>query len=322
MDTLLQTGNLDAATANISKELFKIVPGIDKAGTVAVLDADTLTEKEFRKNWVSKNRPALIKGAVKHWPAVERWRDKNYWIQNIENYDVKVYPHMNYNLPKYHDVGMEKMKFHDAVERLHQNRDFIFSIPSSKITPKNRFAGLIKDLPPFKFFQNPELPRVYHNRRFFMYRRAATAWHYHDIDETLMCQVNGAKRIAILPPDLPDTPYLIKFFNDELHMEGAKLDESVNLHPAIVDVMEGDALYIPPYWHHGVAPIDGEIGFTLAYCFRSPWHIIGDKSNYYVRDLYKRKVWPIKKPAPVYSLISMYAGLNHYMRKLSGGAAN
>jgi Cupin-like domain len=319
MNNLMQAGSATDQTAQIGKDLFSIVPGIEKAGTVPEVDAKSITEKEFRKEWISKNRPCLVKGAVKHWPAMEKWRDKNYWKQ-FENFKVIAYPHQNYNNPKYHNSNSIEMPFHEAVDRLYENRDFVFSLPSNKITPTNRFAGLIKDMPPFPFLPSPEMPRVYHNRRFFMYRRAATAWHYHDIDETLMCQVNGGKRIAILPPTIPNLEYLIKFFNDELHMEGAKLDPSLNLSPAIVDVLEGDALYIPPYWHHGVAPLDGNVGYTLAFCFRSPWHIMGDFNNYFVRDLYKRKVWPVKKPGPVYPLVGFYASLNHRMRKMTGAS--
>ena len=304
----------------LSREFFSIVPGIEKASTVAEIDATDLTEHVFKKDWVSKNRPILVKGAVKHWPAMKRWRDKNFWLSSFDNFKVDVFTHQNYNSPERQAEGKEEMMFRDAIERLFQNRDHIFSMPAKKITEKNQFAKLEEDTPGFPFLPSPEKPRIIPQRRLFIYRRAATAWHYHDIDETLMCQVKGSKKTAIFPPWVPQIEYLSKFFADELHLQGEALDKSLDLKPAIVDVNEGDALYIPPYWHHGVVPNDGELGFTLAYCWPSPVHILGNFSNYFVRDLYKRKIWPLGKKRMFLPLIEAYAGLSYYMKKATGGA--
>jgi hypothetical protein len=304
----------------LSRNFFSIVPGIEHPLSVPSIDAGELTEQVFKKEWVSKNRPILIKGAVKHWPAVKKWRDKNFWLSAFDNFKVDVFTHQNYNTPERQAAGKEEMMFHDAMERLFQGRDHIFSMPAKKITTKNQFAQLIEDTPGFPFLPSPEKPRVIPQRRLFIYRRAATAWHYHDIDETLMCQVKGSKRTAIFPPGVPQIEYLSKFFAEELHLKGEVLDKSLDLKPAIVDVNEGDALYIPPYWHHGVVPNDGDLGFTLAYCWPSPLHILGDFKNYFVRDLYKRKIWPSGKSRMFLPLIEAYAGLSYRMKKGKGAA--
>jgi cupin-like protein len=297
-------------------DIFSVIPGFEKASAVPVLDAAVLTEEVFKRDWVSKNKPCLIKGIVKHWPAVGKWKNKEYWTDTCENVDVNVYPHINHNDPS--RLNAEKMKFYDALERVYSSSDQIFSMPGETITEDGRFSGVIKDMPGFACLPSSEMPRVYDRRRFFMYRRAATAWHYHGIDETLMCQVKGAKKVALLPPDIPRAKYVTRFLHDELHLEGRTLDKSLELRPCITEVMEGDALYIPPYWHHAVIPCDGEIGFTLAFCWRSAWYKLGDFSNYFVRDVYRQGIWPFTKFTPFLPFLGMYAGISYCVKKITG----
>jgi hypothetical protein len=298
----------------LSEDFFSVIPGIERASNVPVLEAKDLKEQVFKDQWVSENKACLIKGAVANWPAISKWREKAYWLSSLEDFKVMVYPHRNFNDQK-RNKG-ELMGYHAAIERLFQNQDHIFSIPSEQITPRNEYANLIKDLPGFSFLPSPPMPRNYPHMRFFMYRRAATAWHYHNIDESLMCQINGSKKVALFPPRIPDVKKVTQFLGKELHLDGHVLDRSLDLKPMIVNVEEGDALYIPPYWHHAVVPNDGEIGFTLAYCWASPWHILGDFSNYFVRNLYAQGVWPINKFTPFLPFLGGYAGFLHYKKKL------
>jgi hypothetical protein len=85
-----------------------------------------------------------------------------------------------------------------------------------------------------------------------------------------------------------------------------------------VDVTEGDALYIPPYWHHAVAPVDGEAGFTVAYCWRSPLHKLGNFSNFMVREVYRQGMWPLKPMTLILPFLGCYAGLSYSTKKIAG----
>jgi cupin-like protein len=315
MDTILTDSDELSELKQCRDAFFSCIPGIENASAVPVLQAADLRKDIFSKEWVANNKPCLVKGAVKDWPAVQKWRDKDYWMTACDNFDVMVYPHQNYNDQK-RQKG-ELMRFYDAIDRLFQKKDRILSIPSERIIEGQRFYKVINDLEEFPFF-TPELrPRMYDHRRFFTYRKAGTAWHYHNIDETLMCQINGAKTVALLSPGIPDAKHVTDFLTKELYLDGRSLDRSLDLKPFIVDVEEGDALYIPPYWHHVVIPKDAEIGFTLAYCWRSPWHKFGDFSNFFVRELYKRALWPIKPITPVVPFLAFYSWVKYHSRKIA-----
>lgn len=307
---------IDKEMNEVCDRFFSIIPGFKDAASVAVLRAESLTQKDFLENWVALNKPCLVKGAVKHWPAVTRWKDRQYWIDNCDNFKINVYPHNNFNNHEHQSKDREEMNFHDAIDRLFENRDHVFSLPSEPIPNGGRFKNVLPDLGGFSFLDPSLKPRLYSQRRFFIYRRAATAWHYHDADETLMCQVNGNKRVALLPPRLKKTAYITEFLRQEKHIQGETLNPSLKIQSFVVDVMEGDALYIPPYWHHGVVPTDPGIGFTLAYCWASPIHILGDFSNYFVRSLFIKGLWPIRKISFALPFIAFYAGCSNLFRKV------
>lgn len=297
----------------IGNDFFSIIPGIENASILPTLMADEINETIFIRDWVNNNKPCLVKGAVKHWPAMQLWKNKSYWKTACENFNIYVYPHQNYNNKALNQE--EEMPFYDAIERLFQKSDPVFSMPSEAIDKNNRFAGLVKDVTGFTFLPEPAKPRIYNRTRMFMYRRASTAWHYHDVDETLMCQVEGAKRIVLFSPNIRNAAYVTDFLHQECYLEGIKL-ASKDLKPIIVDVEKGDALYIPPYWHHGVVPKDSEVGFTVAYCWASPLHKFGDFSNYFVRRLYRDALWPIKKISLVMPFLACYSAVADCSRKL------
>lgn len=297
-------------------ELFTIIPDIEKAKGVPVVEASELSKREFYKNWVSKNKPCLIKNAVKHWPAVHKFKNLDYWLSACDDFDISLYPHMNHMVKERHNANLIETTFYDAVKRLFKNQDFILNLSRNEISETNQFSKLIKEMPDFSFLSSELKPRGYPQRRFFMYRRAATAWHYHNMDETLMCQVNGAKKVALFSPKISGVKKITKYLTKERYLEGETLDSGITVDPMIANVEEGDALYIPPYWLHGVAPVDGEIGVTLAYCWGSPVHILGDFSNYFVRKFHKNRFWPVNRHTFTTPFISVYAAVSHMIHKL------
>ncbi len=326
MNTIIEnTIELDPASEHSAKtkgftglddDLFSVLPGIEKAKNAPSIDASELNQQNFHADWVAKNKPCLIKGAVKHWPATEKVKNEEYWLSVCDDFYIRVYPHMNYNAWDKQKIDSERITFHNAIKRLHRNEDYILSIPSEKIAEGNRFSALVKETPGFSFLSSKIKPRMYDQRRFFMYRRAATSWHYHNIDETLMCQVSGAKKVALLPPDIPKAKEISDFLTNEKYLDNKQLDETLQLEPMIITVEEGDALYIPPYWHHAVVPVDDNIGFTLAYCWKSPWYKLGDFSNYFVRKLYKDGFWPFKLTSLIMPFVGVISVGHHLINKL------
>ncbi len=303
------------------EELFSIIPGREKAVAIPVVEADSLSEKDFISKWVAKNRACLVKGAVKHWPAVQKFRLQDYWACIDKDCKVPVYAHMNHNVSgRKKMVGGKEMPFHEALDWLFSHKENIISIPVTGVNFEKYFSPVLKDMPGFSFLSSYKDPAGYSKRRLIIYRSAATAWHNHNLDETLMCQIKGTKRVMLLPPNMPRPDYVSEYLNKERHLDGLKLDESLNLNPMMIDVEEGDALYIPPYWYHGIIPVNNDIGFTLPFCWRSPIHVLGNFSNYFVRQIFKRYLWPASKRTIYVPFIAAYAGLAYMVKRMRGQA--
>jgi hypothetical protein len=112
-----------------------------------------------------------------------------------------------------------------------------------------------------------------------MFRNAGTTWHYHGFDETLMCQVVGNKRVGLLKVGNPYHKILCNIFYREDYYEDPSVFYELadaNLQWFSADLEDGDALYIPPLWWHGVAATSDRAGVTAPIVWRSPPHIIAD----------------------------------------------
>lgn len=303
-----------------NNQIFSAIPNIDSAGELPILNALTVSEKEFKREFVDRSQACLIKGAVSQWSAVSKWKSQDFWLNETSDFEVGTFTNHNYNDLEWMQENVEIMGFHSAIQRLFSDDDNIFSIPTVELTKIEGLANAVDSLGTFGFLPDPTRPRAYPKARAFMYKGAATGWHFHDFDETLMCQVVGTKQVALLSPDIENAREIVEFFNKDKYIHGEKLDASFNLSPLVATVEQGDALYIPPYWYHGVAPKDNSIGFTLAYCWGSPLHRLGDFSNFFVRYAYKNILYPITPfsiLSPIIGLIAAASfGFNKRFRQL------
>lgn len=249
------------------------VPAMRTAPGVPELDARTLTADVFNRDYVAHSRPCVIRGAVKHWAALEKWRDKEYLKRSSGQHPVSLLL-CELHATKRRIAGRERtMTFAEAIDCLHSEQTeraiLGFQIPTEILPDIGDVAFLGKTEPAF----------WYHRARGFFYRRAGTAWHIHQFDETLTCQLIGSKKIGLVSSAHPfnmDLRYI--FYTEDYYDDPtafAELD-GVNLPWFSVTLEEGDALYIPPLWWHGVTPQTETFGITTALTWRSPPHVIAN----------------------------------------------
>lgn len=272
----------------IDKRILQNIPGMGNARAVPSIDAADLTEARFRRDYVDRNQPVLVKGAIRHWPAVGKWTDKRYLADKVGHNNVNLYRHVNFQ----NDATMKQnaipSKMSEALDVLHGDEDAVIFLPFRVDVPNSKFTVLKDDIQGMPFLPKPKAPLFYARARTFMYRGAGSGWHSHTLDETLMCQIGGTKRVGLLPTKDPRYKTLKSIFYSDRYLDDPNaFDGFGDLQPLVVDVQEGDALYIPPSWWHGVQPVDGGVGATLAYCWRSPLHKISDFTYPTVRDMWR-----------------------------------
>jgi hypothetical protein len=255
-------------------DILANIPNTEFSKPVVTYNADELDEKDFYAKHVLLNKPCLIKGAVKQWQATKKWSQPGYLAAKVDDPAVSLYEHSNYLHPDKMAKTEQKIAFNEALAKLTDNKGGTVSIPSIFCDEKGKFAAFLDDLGAFAFIQRLAKPIYYPQRRFFMYAGAGTTWHYHQIDETLMCQIKGSKRVGLLAPLNPSFDRLEEDLMTYQYLEGDQCfaDYKGDIQPFEVLVEEGDALYIPPFWWHGVEPVDTDFGITMAHCWASPLH--------------------------------------------------
>ncbi len=256
--------------------ILKNVPGMAAAVPVPVLDAGTLTERAFRNEYVAHSRPCVIKGAVSHWPATRKWRDRDYLKSICGGQPVPYWPHENHVTKERIAPGVVSLRYGDAIDRLHDaGHQEVAAIGCNPGTPQ-----MLADIAGFPFLRDGERGFSYPPFRIFIFRKAGSSWHYHSFDETLMCQVAGSKRVGLLPVDNPHHKALSRIFLEEedYYDDPSAFDELAgeSLPWMIAELDEGDALYIPPLWWHGVVVTSDCVGITTPVVWRSPPNVIAD----------------------------------------------
>jgi len=268
--------------------VIDLVPG--QSRPMPVVDAERLDAAKFRAEYVIRCAPVVLKGATANWPAVRHWLRPGRLESFANANDVLVARTFNTNPPL--PIAAEAIR--PLREVLREIREAgiaeTISVPAMEV-PEDWCAD-IKDYP---FLAGANTPIVYPRQRLFLYRNASTDWHYHPIDETIAGQLLGSKRVSLFRLSRANwsayAPLIQANFHhmrcaDQLFPPASELTKF----EAVLE--PGDAVYIPPFWWHGIDPVDSEPGITLARCFSSPLSRFGcweePCTRAHVRDVFKR----------------------------------
>ncbi|HWY61725.1 MAG TPA: cupin-like domain-containing protein [Rhizomicrobium sp.] len=252
--------------------ILKHVPGMKHASAVPVHRAEELSESVFTGEHVSNGKPCVIRGAVKHWAAVQNWRDKDHLKKRCGHHSVSLFSNEYHARWDRLSAGKREVSFTEAIDHLHAEETKIGIIVES-------LPELQMDLGRLPFLTKAEPAFTYEAARFFFYRNAGTSWHFHSFDETLMSQIVGSKKIGLLKTNTPSYLAMLTLFCKEEYYDDPSAFEgfdAADLEWFSAELDEGDALYIPPLWWHGVIPTTRTFGATAAVTWRSPSHVIAN----------------------------------------------
>lgn len=295
------------------RELLANLPNAKPARSIPVVDARDLTPASFRRDFVDRCRPCLVRGAVRHWPAFQRWGDAPYLKRRLTGCDrlrIRRKPELELRwraqvwgvfvrelaeqaaASSSTSSGMSPAEFIDRIA----DREFLFCYA---VAAESARRALAEDLGPLPFLGAAPRPLGYPRWRVFFFGRSYTDWHAHPSDETLMCQFGAPKRVAMLGPDEPTWDAIAEVAREQRYVgapDPSRYRKFAALEPQTFVVEPGDATYIPPFWWHAVETVEPaeSFGATLAYCFRSPVHVMLDPRFPAQRVLQEVRPWPLR----------------------------
>jgi len=239
----------------------------------------------FYANFILPGRPAIIKGAMYDWKAVDLWTN-DYLKEKIGNITVKM---TTGNRTQHFGAVSHQMQFPEFVDKISDPN--LGDIAHYMSTQKNYYrrpdGQEIEEL--------LDIPKTYlsgdYIEPFFMkyhepfeknmwFGPGGIVSHLHrDPAENVMCMVSGEKIFVIFPyneaPNLypyEDKSRLLGRFSqvniDKPDLE--KFPDMKKAKPMTCHIKEGEMLFLPSNWWHQVYTIDRNLALNFWYHFHSP----------------------------------------------------
>jgi uncharacterized RmlC-like cupin family protein len=289
------------------------IPRYKEAQDVSYVDADQLSARDFKRNYVLANTPCLIRGAAQAWPAMQRWPDTAY-LKRTAGHDTVIVRQatmmegdVTFTSPakeaEKHRLGVQSVRGRGAHLRFDGypyaiapllKTTFAHFVESASSASESELSEqfflysqalvtdglrkLLDDVGQFRFL--PVLPSMTnwyaHKHALFQYRNHITDWHYHITAEAILTQVSGVKEVLLLPPEPRTWAVLASIQHNSVYTYNAdahQYPEYAQLVPYRAVLRPGDSLYIPNYWWHLVATKGSTLGQSITVWFDSPWHL-------------------------------------------------
>ena len=232
---------------------------LDIQTPIPVVDGTTITRTEFYQNYLKPQKPVILRGLWKQYPAYTKWT-MDFFKETMGDIEVGLYGNRKEDISKTLQVPNAVMRFDDYLNLIQREptdlRLFLF--PVFKHKPEllkdfgypNIASGYIKI--PFMFFGPPKsIVRMHQDI---------------DMSNVFLTQFHGRKRVVLFPPDQSTLLYRLPFnVHSTVDVDNPDYSEYPGLNYVrgmSATIGHGDTLYMPSgYWHH-MEYLDG--GFALA----------------------------------------------------------
>lgn len=227
---------------------------------IPIIDGGKITREEFRKNYLKPQRPVILRGLWKQYPAYSKWT-YDFFKKTMGEIEVGLYSSTKADPSKTLTTPTAKMHFDqylDLIER--EPTDLrLFLFPVFKYKPE-----LLKD------FDYPDITKGYLKLPFMFFgpKHSITRIHYDiDMSNVFLTQFEGRKRVVLFPQSqsrlLYRLPFNVHTAVDIDHPDFEKYP-ALQYVKGVSGVLEyGDTLFMPSgCWHH-IEYLEGGFGLSV-----------------------------------------------------------
>lgn len=233
---------------------------MDVETPIPIINGEDITRKEFEQKYLNPQKPVILRGLWKKYPAYSKWTYE-FFKQTMGEIEVGLYSSTKADPSQTLSVPTQKMKFSNYLQLLEKEptdlRLFLF--PIFKYKPE-----LLKD------FKYPEITKKYIKLPFMFFgpKKSITRMHQDiDMSNVFLTQFEGKKRVVLFPPSQSRLLYRLPLnvhTTVDIDHPDFKTYPGLKYAKGMTGVLEyGDTLFMPAaYWHH-IEYLEGGYGLSL-----------------------------------------------------------
>lgn len=222
---------------------------------------DCPTIEAFNADYFKPKKPVLLKNTIKHWPAMQKWRDPNYLLKAAGNRFVPIEIGSNYTTDNW---SQEMSKFKEF---------FVRQFGSEKDSNEIEYLAqheLFDQIPTLKDdIRIPDYCCLGKNEpheidiKAWLGPEGTVSPMHQDPKHNILCQVFGSKKVILA--SVADSEFLYahpsKMLENTSELDAENIDFekyplAKNAKFYHLKLQEGDALYIPPKWWHFIRSLN------------------------------------------------------------------
>jgi hypothetical protein len=239
----------------------------DSPAACAVPKLDRLDPREFFERFYFANRPVVLRGLMRGWPALKRWTPE-YFAHRFGDSTLEIVdgrsrdPHYESNfLSLRRKIRMKE--FVRRIEECGESNDFYLSARNFFFR-RREFRPLLRDVRCPKGYLDPATFRRRPN--LFLGPKGTVTPLHHDGANILFGQIRGRKLFKLIPPFDMDKLYVERLAFSAVDLAKPDYRRFPMLRRATVlevVVEPGEFLFLPVGWWHWVKALDVSISLSF-----------------------------------------------------------
>ena len=248
----------------------------------AIIEMESIAGAEqFLRQVVLPCRPVILRGLVKHWPAVQASASPAGFRAYVGRFDAGREMEAFFGAPQiagkyYYADGLDGFNFERRQMRLSAALDLMISALGQAGAP-SLYAGSLpvqEYLPGFAAENPMPLLPPSIGPRIWLGHASNVSAHYDTVDN-LACVVAGRRRFTLYAPELIESLYVGPIDNtmagQPVSLAASSPDDTkyprfaeIRDQAIVAELNEGDALYLPKLWWHQVealSPFNGLVNY-------------------------------------------------------------
>lgn len=232
-------------------------------------------KEQFQNEVLPTFKPLIIKGYVKHWPAVQQHSDSAVNLtQYLKGFDTGkkavTYQAEASVLGKlFYQNGLKDVNFQRIPMSLTESLDTLMA-QAKEQKSSTLYTGAVSipdHLPGFELENHCDLAGKTAVPRIWFGNQTVVPTHY-DMLDNIVCVISGRRRFTLFPPEQVTNLYvgpidftlsgqpisLVSLYEPDLELY-PKFKEALQT-AVVADLEPGDVLYIPKLWWHHVESLD------------------------------------------------------------------